>query len=120
MNDNRYASNYISNYGGTGGAEQMGIKYTDDNGEARRAWIYFYRDRGPGLTDADAEMYLKPLVQIGTVPGSTDMTGSLPSAYLVAKIPVLLYKDNKETVQISIQFEFNDEANDMFLGYKPI
>ena len=37
---------------------------------------------------------------------------------LVAKIPFSFRKDNKEITQITIQFEFNENANDIFIGKK--
>lgn len=117
MKDNYYATNYISNADATGGKEQKGIAYTDGDGEITGGTIYFYNDYfGEDYANSDIVRSLKPLVNIGTMPDSVGST--LIYDDLVAKIPFDIKKDNKEILQISIQFELNEKANDMFLGYK--
>lgn len=123
MEDNYYVGNYVSNYHGTGGtnqnrAEQKGIRYADSNGEMASCVICFYERCNPdGFNDEEADSALKPLVSAGMTAGGSDGE-NLNSSDMVAKIPVTVHKDNKEIFQISIQFELNEYANDMFLGQK--
>lgn len=120
MNDNRYAGNYVSNYSGTNGrVEQKGISYTDNNGELESVTLYFYNECNPnGITGGYNPPYLpsmalKPLVNIGTTP-NVDEGLQLNGLNMVAKIPVQIMKDNKEILQISVQFEINENIDDMF------
>lgn len=128
MNDNRFDGNYVSDFEApvpndqhATRVEQKGIGYTDDDGEVYGAYICFY-NRYNGLSlgnldNADADTGLKPLINIGTDPRALHISGrTLNSNDLVAKIPVILHKDNKEITQITIQIEYNAEANDIFLG----
>lgn len=124
MNDNRYAGNYVSNYSGTNGrVEQKGISYTDSNGEFVGAILYFYNDYTPNVFTGGynpeylPSMALKPLISIGTEQGDDD-DRNLKGSDMVAKIPVKIYKDNKEILQISVQFEINENANNIFVGYE--
>lgn len=124
MNDNRYAGNYVSNYYGENErVEQKGISYTDSNGEFVGAILYFYNDYTPNVftggynPDYLPSMALKPLISIGTEQGDDDER-NLKGSDMVAKIPVRIYKDNKEILQISVQFEINENANNIFVGYK--
>ena len=126
LQDNAYVGNYISNLVGTGGAEQKGVRYVDEDGEIESAIIYFYNNfipdgMAPGQPGGpEANYAAKPLVSIGTIPGEPayNTPQNLVGTDMVAKIPIKLYKDNKEILQISIQFELNDEADDIFLGKK--
>lgn len=106
MKDNRYFSNYVSNYSGTDSrVEQKGIGYTDDNGEIIGGTIYFYDEAdSPEYIDANNAVTraIKPYCKINDE--------------YSAKIPFTIHKDNAEITQISIQFEINDEANDIILG----
>ena len=122
MNDNRYDGNYVSDYEAlvpgsqtNTRTEQKGIGYTDDNGEVYGCYICFYNDIGTGFSNEMATRGLKPLINAGMTINGTDGL-QLNSADLVAKIPVVLKKDNKEITQISIQFEINDEADDIYIG----
>lgn len=117
MQDNRYVGNYVSNYNGTDGrVEQKGIGYTDANGEMTDCVICFYSDCTPlGFPSEEASRALKPLVSADLAPLQTGGL-ILTSANLEARIPVKVHKDNKETLQVSIQFEWNEYANDIFLG----
>lgn len=124
MNDNRYAGNYVSNYYGENErVEQKGISYTDSNGEFVGAILYFYNDYTPNVftggynPDYLPSMALKPLISIGTEQGDDDER-NLKGSDMVAKIPVRIYKDNKEILQISVQFEINENANNIFVGYE--
>ena len=124
MNDNRYAGNYVSNYNGENErVEQKGISYTDNNGELESVTLYFYNKCNPnGITGGYNPEYLpsmalKPLVNIGTTP-NVDEGLQLNGLNMVAKIPVRIYKDNKEILQISVQFEINKSANNIFVGYE--
>lgn len=108
MQDNYFAGTYVSNYSGTDGrVEQKGIGYTDDNGEITGGTIYFYDyQNNPAKTFANktVERAIKPYTKINN--------------YLepAAKIPFEIRKDNGEILQISIQFEVNSDANDIFIG----
>ena len=53
---------------------------------------------------------------MGMTPGGADGL-QLNSANLVCKIPFRVSKDNGEILKISIQFEMNTQANDMFMGW---
>ena len=124
MNDNRYAGNYVSNYNGENErVEQKGISYTDSNGEFVDAILYFYNDYTPNVFTGGynpaylPSMALKPLISIGTERGDDDKR-NLKGSDMVAKIPVRIYKDNKEILQISVQFEINKSANNIFVGYE--
>lgn len=115
MADNIFAGRYINTYSGgptSAYTQQTPIKYTDDNGEFVSCVICFYRQFDPNIwLDEQANRALKPL---SIMPKS----GEPGSQQLVAQIPVTIHKDNKEIFQISIQFELNEYANDMFLGQK--
>ena len=125
LGDNNYAGNYVSNYGGTGGAEQKGIGYTDSNGEITGGTIYFYnRIRDVSEMDPIDNVYefeaieaLKPMVfaELGAVYAGQAI---LEDSAMVARIPFKMRKDSGEIPQISIQFELNADADDMFLGSK--
>jgi len=117
LNDNYYAGNYVSNYSGTDGrVEQKGIAYADLNGEVLGCYICFYSAKAGSLSNAEADRALKPLTNIGMNTTGTATGTVFSSENLVAKIPFLCYKDNREILQISIQFEWNAQANDMFIG----
>lgn len=123
MNDNYYAGNYVSNYDSTDHrVEQKGVRYTDDNGEFIDCEICFYSDFTPdGFYDNnnldEADRGLRPLVSADFNPNE-NYGKHLKGDDMVAKIPMLVIKDNGEIFQVSIQFEINPEANDMFIGYK--
>lgn len=121
--DNFFAGNYISDYHGTLGAgadvvEQKGIPYADNDGRLIEIELYFYSKCNPfWLHDHidEASQGLKPLANAGLNPNTPNEGTTFNSSDMVAKIPVLLYKDNKEIPQISIQFEMNPNATDIFL-----
>ena len=132
MPDNYYAGNYISSYKGKktystslNYTEQKGIKYADSNGELVGGEIYFYTsakdiDYNTNYLQAVASRGLKPLVNAGltkTDPYEQETGLNLSSRSLVARIPFVFYKDSREILQISIQFEMNEDANDMFIGF---
>lgn len=105
MPENMYAGKYIWYRGDntTGGAQQKDAKYTDDNGEIVGGIIDFYGSFDSG---SDIASYLYPAVQSSRL------------SDLRARIPFVMYKDVKEIASITIQIEWNDNANDMFLGKK--
>ena len=74
----------------------------DDNGENYGGVIEFYS--GKQRTDPLTEAKLLPYANVNNFTG------------LVARIPFNYHKDNKEITQITIQFEWNEDANDIFLG----
>lgn len=117
MNDNYYNGNYVSNYDGTNHrAEQKGIAYTDNNGEILGGFICFYNNKSGNFSDEYVNRGLKPLTNMGMNTSGTGTGTIFSSNDLVAKIPFIVHKDNKEILQISIQFEYNEEADDMILG----
>ena len=121
MNDNYFAGTFVKV--DEPRVEQLGIRYCDDDGEIVGGYICFYNSFDftiPTIPlQPNLDRTLKPLTNIGNVSEGTGAYGPPANvSSLVAKIPFKVYKDNKEILQISIQFEFNDEANDMFIGYK--
>ena len=125
MTDNFYDNNYVSAYKGqiTNKTEQKGIRYADSDGELVSGHLYFYTLKQNISFENNynqflASMGLSPLVNIGKNQDISNVGLHFNSTYLVAKIPFKVYKDNKEILQISVQFELNDEANDMFIGKK--
>ena len=138
MPDNAYDGNYISDWNGGShtifeelteehNVKQKGVRYTDENGECKHVIIYFfsaweyYGMLGDGLHQGNvqANQCVRPYVAIGTVPGEPILQyENMHARDMVCKIPYTVYKDNKEILQFSIQFELNDEANDLFLGRK--
>ena len=119
MPDNYYAGNYVSNYDGTDHrVEQKGIPYANSDGEVESCVICFYDQcNANSFSGSVAGRALKPLINAGLNPTTHDGI-SLNADHLVARIPVTINKDNKEILQISIQFELNQDANDIFLGKK--
>lgn len=90
---------------------QKNASYVDSHGEHTGGVIRFYKDydedmSGQTETTKNALRKLFPNAQPGRF------------SNLVANIPFQFIKDNKEITQITIQFELNEEANDMFLGKK--
>lgn len=127
LSDNANVGNYIYKWAGTGGSEQKGVKYVDDNGEVKRAVIYFFNKfKWDGMIEGlenyeEANQCARPLVRIDETPNENSNgfpynLNNMKGIDMVAKIPVLLWKDNKEILQISIQFELNDEADNLYLG----
>ena len=86
---------------------QQNCKYVDENGENLGGKILFYQSK-ESISDSN-QLLLSKLLPYS----NTDyFTG------LVAEIPFTFHKDNKEITQITIQFELNEDANDIFLGRK--
>lgn len=116
--DNAIIGKYVAddNYdigSGVKGMTQQNCPYVDVNGENAGGIIYFYEnyDTSPRtFEDQRALNNLLPAVPTSGVYNSF--------SNLVAQIPFTFRKDNKEITQITIQFEFNINANDIFLGKK--
>ena len=108
MNDNYYAGNYISNL--TPRVEQKGIRYTNENGTMVWANLAFYSACN---YDATASHPNFPRATIKSVDGTGD---TFLAKDLVAYIPVKVYKDSKEILQVSLQFEVNEDADNIFYG----
>lgn len=92
---------------------QKNCKYVNDDGENIGGIIYFYKYyslEGKTTEKIDALNNLLPAVAM-----SGENSGL---STLVAQIPFNFRKDNKEITQITIQFEMNNYANDIFLGKK--
>lgn len=105
------------------GGQQRSVRYTDGNGEITGGVIRFFsKMHAPDLfqTDPCFSPSMRPLVSLnGVHTGNYQYDGNFEdSDGLVAKIPFTLHKDNKEILQLSVQFEISDEANDMLLGKK--
>lgn len=103
-NDYRYDPNDSS----LRGKAQKTCPYTDKNGEITGGTIYFYSTFNEGIsygTNAkEKASNILPAVENSQLRG------------LLCEIPFTLHKDNKEILQITIQIEKNDDADDMFLG----
>ena len=110
MYDNAIAGKYISsdnyNFASSGVNEkvmtQKNCPYVNDDGENYGGVIEFYS--GKQRVDPLLEAKLLPYANVNNFTG------------LVARIPFNYHKDNKEITQITIQFEWNEDANDIFLG----
>lgn len=92
---------------------QQNCSYVDANGENVGGIIYFYENYEPERLPPNDFTSLKAYNNL--LPG-TSMAYNMFSK--VAQIPFTFRKDNKEITQITIQFEFNINANDIFLGKK--
>ena len=109
MPDNAIIGKYISAITSItttiGGSSQQNAYYVDDNGEFIGGVIRFYK------TSTGQEKYnhykslMKPYVY--TTEDYTD---------LQCEIPFTLHKDNGEITQITIQFEWNADADNIFVG----
>lgn len=108
---------------------QQNAKYVDENGENIGGVIYLYEnysiDNLSIYETYTGEEYQKK-EQINTtktalhdlLPGVARSGDYCGLSNLVARIPFNFKKDNKEITQITIQFEINEDANDIFLGRK--
>ena len=112
MYDNSIAGEYIQNdryevdaQSSTYLMAQQICRYTDNNGENYGGTIMFFQNK-ESMSDADKFRQAKILPYANT------------SFYngLICQIPFSYHKDNKEITQITIQFEINSDANDIFLG----
>ena len=105
MPDNMFLGKYIYNANGTGGMQQKDAKYTDDDGEFVSCVIEFYETESMTYStynEFENRLYLLPAIK-----------KSVMLENLVAKIPINIWKDNKEILQITIQFEQNEYATDI-------
>lgn len=109
--DNIYAGRYISSWNGsnTHETEQSPIRYTDANGEFNNVKIYFYSALD-GSIFRGLQGALKPLC---VTPTLSNPAGSMSPVFQFKK---QIQKDNKEIIGLSIQFELNEYAQDMFIG----
>ena len=112
MQDNAILGRYISNRDGTGGMEQKNCKYVDDNGENIGGAIWFFETLNPIVPLTESLGDSKYAVSSALKPG----IAWSQITTVVAYIPFEFKKDNKEITQITIQFEYNEEANDVFIG----
>lgn len=108
MYDNAIAGKYIAsdNYEVSSSSyvmTQKNCSYVDENGENLGGKILFYQTKSSSLD----EIIESKLLPYSNTNNFTD---------LVAEIPFTFHKDNKEITQITIQFELNEDANDIFLG----
>ena len=90
--------------------EQKGIRYTNENGTMVWANLLFYSACN---YDATASHPNFPRATINSVDGTGD---TFLVKDLVAYIPVKVYKDSKEILQVSLQFEVNEDADNIFYG----
>lgn len=117
--DNAIVGKYVSNQNfeyesGAYAMIQQNAMYVDANGENIGGYIYFYRDiyKGSDWTHTASASYPDNLSAC-LRPG-VSRSGTMRE--LVAKIPFKFKKDNREITQITIQIEWNEEANDIFRG----
>lgn len=112
LNSNTIAGKYIyKTQDGdiTGGMLQKDVRYTDTNGEYVGGWINFYKVLDEPLTSVNV------LTRSKIYPCAlyNDLTGYYQEK---AKIRAKFHKDSGEIPSFTIQFEYTEEANDMFLG----
>lgn len=106
------------------GNQQRNARYTDINGEITGGIIRFFKKPNAldylSSYDAAFSPSIKPYCNFGgDHTGIFQYNGNfMPNEDMVFQMPFTLHKDNKEIPQITIQFEINDEADDMFLGKK--
>lgn len=113
MQDNTFVAKYISSITEqSGGFGQKNAYYTNYFGETIRGEILFYENFDPQNYDSHATLQSEAQAMKPFVVSNRQLSN------LVAKIPFEFHKDNKEIQQITIQFEMNEYANDMFLGKK--
>lgn len=92
---------------------QKNCKYINDDGENIGGIIYFYENYSLDGRTTDQIDALNNLLPAVAMSGENSGLNNL-----VAQIPFNFHKDNKEITQITIQFEMNEFANDIFLGKK--
>ena len=110
MYDNAIAGKYISSdnydldmsYPDVEVMTQKNCPYVNNDGECFGGIIEFYG--GKQQTNQLTQAKLLPYANVNNFTG------------LVARIPFTYHKDNKEIMQITIQFEWNEDADDIFLG----
>ena len=99
---------------GVKGMAQQNCPYVDSNGENVGGVIYFYENYSISDKTFGVQKALNDLLPCVSM-NNANYSGL---SNLVAKIPFSFRKDNKEITQITIQFEFNENANDIFIGKK--
>lgn len=88
---------------------QKNCRYVNDDGENYGGWIYIHETFNlDNCTDAQKEAFTNLYPAVNTTPNGM-------GDYLV-RIPFNFHKDNKEITQITIQFELNTNATNMFIG----
>lgn len=120
MHDNTLAGNYVASEdysisSSVSGMTQKNAPYTDSDGEVTGGEICFYDKFDENLPYTNGNKlplsHLLPGVAYYQFPND-GVSETIP----LCKIPFTIHKDNKEILQITIQFEKNDEADDIFLG----
>lgn len=94
---------------------QQDCSYVDANGECLGGTLYFYKTIYDTNTidfkvdDNKLDLYLLPAIRQSS-------TNVVYDDACIMKVPFEIHKDNKEILQITVQIEYNEEANNMFLG----
>lgn len=118
--DNTLAGKYVASEdysisSSVSGMTQKNASYTDSDGEITGGEICFYDKFDENLPYTNGNKlplsHLLPGVAFSQFPND-GVSKSIP----LCKIPFTIHKDNKEILQITIQFEENNEADDIFLG----
>lgn len=93
----------------TGGLGQQDVRYVDDNGEICSLFI-----RQVHITTPFGQDY----VNANKFPDISTLVAGTDKVYPVDgfKYDYNIKKDNGEILSITLQFEYNSDANDMFLG----
>lgn len=116
LNSNTIIGKYIyktSHPDITGGMLQKDLRYTDTNGEYAYAWVSFYSIRS-GATSSYNQLVKSKMYPAAPL---SDFLGGDTSYYeQKATIKLPFHKDSGEIPSFTIQFEYTEEANDMFLG----
>lgn len=129
MPDNAFAGRYLTSMlDADGGPKQKPIQYTNDDGEIYGGEILFYSEYMPNKypynpQQGDTSIHIentsiKPLVKCGLTTDDDTEPVNFYGPVIQFKVPFKIHKDNGEIFQLTIQLEYNDEANDIFLGKK--
>lgn len=92
---------------------QKNASYVDENGENEGGVIYFYQNYS---LDSKTDAVKQALHNLYPAVASSGQYSGLSN--LVAQIPFTFRKDNKEITSITIQFEWNENANNIYFGKK--
>lgn len=107
LKDNATIGKYISNFNGTGGQEQKDYKYTDEFGECNWFYIQFGNYVSfPSPEAADDAIKKYPLYDLNKIEN------------IFFKLKYEYQKDNKEAPQFTLQFDFNEDATNIFYNNK--
>ena len=134
MLDNAIVGKYVSDTehdigDGVKSMTQQNCKYVNSDGENIGGVIYFYEnydisnlaiyDTYEGYRNEVNNQICDTINELHQLLPGVALSGDYAGlSGLVAQIPFSFHKDNREITQITIQFEMNEFANDIFLGKK--